>query len=179
MALNVISLAAGPGAGKSTLAAALFAEMKRRRFSVELVTEYAKECTYDKAWCHLGDQFNVLAQQNYRLTRLEGKVEWVITDSPLFLTLIYCKESERDFFRPIVHGLWNRYHNQAFMLRRTSRPFQQFGRNENLEQAVRIDEKIANLACEFGMRTMLDPDFPNIEREVVEKYLEPACRNAA
>lgn len=43
--LKVISLWAGPGAGKSTTAAALFNLMKRERFEVELVTEVAKDWT--------------------------------------------------------------------------------------------------------------------------------------
>ncbi len=169
MALNVISLFAGPGAGKSTLAAALFALMKRRRYSVELVTEYAKDLTYEKAWVHLGDQFNVLAQQNFRLTRLEGKVEWVITDSPLPLTLIYCKESQRDWFRPIVDKLWSRYENYPFILQRTKKPFQQFGRNQNLEEAIEIDARTHALAAEFGALTTLDPDADNVEHHILKQ----------
>jgi len=42
MKTKVINLFAGPGAGKSTTAAGLFAEMKRANVDVELVTEYVK-----------------------------------------------------------------------------------------------------------------------------------------
>lgn len=61
--LEVISLWAGPGAGKSTTVAALFNLMKRERYSVELVTEVAKDCTYEHS-VRLGDQLSVLAEQN-------------------------------------------------------------------------------------------------------------------
>ena len=38
----IINLIGSPGSGKSTLAALLFGEMKKRGYSVDLVTEYAK-----------------------------------------------------------------------------------------------------------------------------------------
>ena len=45
---KVINLFGGPGAGKSTTAAGLFYEMKVRDIKCELVTEYAKDMTYEK-----------------------------------------------------------------------------------------------------------------------------------
>jgi adenylate kinase family enzyme len=41
-----INIFGGPGAGKSTTAAALFAEMKRRGMNVELATEVAEDREY-------------------------------------------------------------------------------------------------------------------------------------
>ena len=46
--MKVINLWGGPGCGKSTTAAGLFSIMKMRGHKVELVTEYAKELTYDR-----------------------------------------------------------------------------------------------------------------------------------
>jgi len=80
--LKVISLWAGPGAGKSTTAAALFAHMKQLRHSVELVTEYAKDLTYEQHWKRLADQLVMLAEQNYRQAKCEGQAEYIVTDSP-------------------------------------------------------------------------------------------------
>ena len=42
----VVNFFAGPGAGKSSMAAGLFAELKFRGVNCELATEYAK----DKVW---------------------------------------------------------------------------------------------------------------------------------
>ena len=39
----VVNLFAGPGTGKSTVAAQIFAHLKWQGFSCELVTEFAKE----------------------------------------------------------------------------------------------------------------------------------------
>ena len=46
--MKVINLFGGPGCGKSTTAADLFARMKLRGLSVELVTEYAKDVVWDE-----------------------------------------------------------------------------------------------------------------------------------
>jgi ATP:corrinoid adenosyltransferase len=45
--MKVINLWAGPGAGKSTTASGLFYLMKTADMQVELVTEYAKDMTWE------------------------------------------------------------------------------------------------------------------------------------
>lgn len=85
-----ICLYGGPGAGKSTLAAELFATMKKRGFSVELVTEKAKELAYSGHTFSRYDQLALFAEQLRReLVPLQADVEWVITDSPLLQSIAY------------------------------------------------------------------------------------------
>lgn len=160
--LKVISVFAGPGAGKSTTAAALFARMKKERFNVELVAEYAKDLTWEQSFGKLSNQLHVLAEQNYRLARLEGKVEYAVTDSPLPLSLIYCKPEDAKWATDLVCHLWLEYANLPFILKRTSLPFQQLGRNQNFEEAKALDERIYELAIkQFGAEHIVDPDHPD------------------
>ena len=160
--LKVISLFAGPGAGKSTTAAALFARMKRLRFDVELVTEYAKDLTYEKSFGKLSNQLHVLGEQNYRLARLQGQAEYAITDSPLPLSLIYGAAEDMDWLTPLVHRIWSNYENYPFLLKRTSAPFVHHGRNQNLDQAKALDERIHALAIDqFKTEHVVDPDHPD------------------
>jgi hypothetical protein len=165
--LKVISLFAGPGAGKSTTAAAIFVAMKRLRYRVELVTEYAKDLTYEKNWTRLSDQFHVLSEQNFRLERLRGSVEWAITDSPLPLSLIYCKPELRFDIERQVEPLWRSYENYPFILKRTESPYQDFGRTQTLDEAIALDRRIHELAVEFNPLGVLDPDHPNVDRYVI------------
>ena len=44
----IVNLFGAPGCGKSTLAAALFSELKKAGFNAELVTEYANDKVYEK-----------------------------------------------------------------------------------------------------------------------------------
>ena len=89
MNTKVINLFGGSGIGKSTLAAALFTEMKTKLYDVELVTEFVKTMAWDGIKPTLYDQVYILGNQSKCETRLYNKVEYVITDSPLFLGPIY------------------------------------------------------------------------------------------
>src|SRR5574344_627446 len=87
----VINLFGGPCSGKSTLAASIFAEMKAQGKSVELAFEFAKDLVYDKQIDLLqSKQCYVFAHQQLRIDRLiNSGVDYIITDSPLLLSVIY------------------------------------------------------------------------------------------
>jgi len=84
----VVNLFAGPGAGKTTAALELSAELKKRGLDVEYVPEYAKELVRDKNPL-LDDQEHVSRTQMSRVERLRGKVDVIVTDSPALLGKIY------------------------------------------------------------------------------------------
>ena len=85
---KVINFYGGPSAGKSTMAAQLFGIMKANRFNVEYVPEFAKDLTWKQSKC-LDDQLYVFAVQHHALYTLLGQVDYIITDSPLLLSLHY------------------------------------------------------------------------------------------
>lgn len=147
----VINLFAGPGAGKSTLAARIFSEMKDRGKKIELVTEYAKDLTWENREDLLQDQLYILAKQNRRLARLTGKVDWVVTDSPILLGYQY---TPPDYFigtfKPFLLDLWNNYHNFNFLVTRV-KPYQEFGRTQTEVEARQIDRDIEQMLITMGI----------------------------
>lgn len=154
--LQVINLYAGPGAGKSTLAAGLFNLMKNLQYRVELVTEFAKDVTYEKNFGTLQNQLVILAEQDRRLRRLEGQVDWVITDSPLPLGIAYMTPEYEDWLVPAIWGAFNRYQNYHVLVQRSpSHPFQQYGRNQDEGEAMRLDTLIGHL---FDQAVLEDGD---------------------
>lgn len=86
---KVINIFGNPGAGKSTVAAYLFSEMKARGLEVELVTETAKDLVWDNDYTRLENQILVFGTQLHRLNTLCDKVDYVITDSPLLMQIGY------------------------------------------------------------------------------------------
>lgn len=143
--LKVINLFAGPGAGKSTLRAGLFFKLKSLGVSCEEVTEYAKDLTWDKNTSALSDQLFILANQNRRLQRLQGKVEWVISDSPLLLNLNYVVPAYLPkTFRELVFELWDTYDNKNFFINR-SKAYVTAGRNQTEEEAKKLDQDILDM----------------------------------
>lgn len=141
---KVINLFAGPGAGKSTTAAGLFYQMKKRGLSVELVTEYAKDRVYEEHSSIFSDQIYLTAKQNRRQSRLVGKVDYIITDSPLLLGQYYVCKEDKEHIRWITEWLFDKYDNVNVFIKRT-KPYDTKGRNENYEQALEADIGIKNI----------------------------------
>ena len=86
---KVINLYGASGVGKSTTAAALFAEMKMRNLSCELVTEFVKSWAYEKRPVGKFDEVYLFGKQARRESILYEKVDYIITDSPLWLYPFY------------------------------------------------------------------------------------------
>lgn len=149
--LIVINLFAGPGAGKSTIRAGVFAKLKRLGFKVEEVTEYAKDKTWEDNISALSDPLYMLANQNRRLYRLNSKVDMVISDSPLLLSINYTPlEYLPQTFQNLVWELWDTYENINFFIRRT-KAYQKFGRSQDEHEAIEIDDRIRTMLEEKGI----------------------------
>ena len=144
--MKVINLFGGPGVGKSTVAADLFAMMKREGHDVELVNEYAKEVTWEGHFSYLDDEFYILAHQNRRLVRLKDKVDYVITDSPILLGLAYTPSNYYpQYFSNFIHEVWNSYTNINIVLKRDSEKYIEIGRNQKYEEALVKDKLMVTL----------------------------------
>lgn len=142
---KVVNLFGGPGTGKSTVAAHLFAVMKWNYKNVELVDEYAKQLSWEKRYNTLTDQLYVVAQQNYKLHRLNRQVDWIITDSPLIMCLPYAdKEYLPNHFKGVVFELFSQYNNINIFLNRV-KPFYPIGRHHNEHQSRQLDMDINNI----------------------------------
>lgn len=173
--LIVLNMFGGPGAGKSTTAAGVFALMKEAGMSVELVTEFAKDATWEERHNLLAVQEYILAEQNLRLRRLVGKVQFAVTDSPLLLSTIYTDIDYPVSFRWFVEDMFNSYSNFNFLIKRT-KPYVQIGRNQDEDQARRIDAQIASTLSRLGHKTSIvigdgtakTVIFDFVQREILE-----------
>lgn len=167
--IKVINIFAGPGTGKSITAAGLFNLMKLAGESVELVTEFAKDLTYEGRLAELGNQFYVTATQDQRLRRHVGHCQWVITDSPLPIALAYMPEEYAEWLPDGIWGAFDRYENYNVLLyRRDDMPFETYGRSQDEKQARVIDNVIDSVFAEateedhpdFALELQMDPDAP-------------------
>jgi len=144
--LIVVNLWGGPGCGKSTTASGLFSLMKMRGHKVELVTEYAKELTYDNNWPMLDKQELIFPEQYRRQQRLLGQVDYVISDSPLPLNIVYARndlKTDYKFWNMVVDG-FDEFNNFNILLKRV-KPYSHYGRKETDIQAVEIDKECEDL----------------------------------
>jgi hypothetical protein len=155
---SVINLFGGPGIGKSTLAALLYGHLKSKGISVELVQETAKKWAYMNRIPGEYDPLFFLGKQSSSESLLYGKVDYVITDSPVLLAGIY-QEYQSDGKNNYVTSCAEKFlrHTESngiihhnFVLQREG-AYDNLGRFENSKQAMEIDELI--------LRTLKDYKF--------------------
>lgn len=150
----VINLFGAPGAGKSTGAAMVFAALKQTGVNAELITEFAKDKTWEHNATALGCQEYVFGKQSYRLARCRADVDIIVTDSPLPLSILYTQDPALlagDAFRQVVMNVFNSYHNCNYYINRT-KPYNPKGRNQTEEQSDVIAGLTKQLLEENGIR---------------------------
>lgn len=136
---KVLNLYGAPGAGKSTAAAYLFSQLKMLGYNCEYVTEYVKDKVYEQAVEVFKNQAYIFGKQYFRMTRLIGKVDLIITDSPLLLSKLYNQNEELgEKFEELVAHVARQQNSMNFLLKRVHR-FQKTGRIHN-EEAANIIE---------------------------------------
>lgn len=144
----VVNLFAGPGAGKSTGAAYIFSQLKMRGINCEYISEFAKDKTWESNQFALSCQEYVFGKQSYRIFRCANKVDVIITDSPLILSIIYNHDDVlgEDFNR-LVLNRFNSYNNLNYFVNRAKK-YQPIGRNETEDEAKGIDLTLSNFLTE-------------------------------
>lgn len=142
--MKVINLWGSPGSGKSTVAAGLFYRMKMADYNVELISEFAKDVTWEGHHNIFLDQLYIFAQQNRKLERLRGQVDFAINDSPLLMQLAYKPDQYYEKFGDLVKEVWDSYDNINFLLQRTH-PYRQSGRWHTETQAADVEREIRDI----------------------------------
>jgi hypothetical protein len=131
----VVNLFAGPGAGKSTVAAGVFEELKWQGVEVELVREFAKDEVWADHKKSFGNQLYLTGIQSHRQFVLRDEVDVVITDSPIILGCLYGASPK---LSEALLEEFNQYNNINYFLQRT-KAYNPKGRNQNAEEAKTVD----------------------------------------
>ncbi|MDO4198528.1 MAG: AAA family ATPase [Erysipelotrichaceae bacterium] len=145
----VINIAGGPGTGKTSVAAKVFSMLKKEGYEVENVSEFAKELVWEGRNEAFNDRLYMHGEQNHRLMQMNGKLDYIITDSPLFLTSVYnsyyLKDKFPDSYNRMIDNVtietFNLYNNRVYLLERET-DYHNIGRRENHKEALDIDNNI-------------------------------------
>ena len=147
----VINLFGAPGSGKSTAAAYIFARLKMLGYNCELITEYAKDKTWEGNTTALSCQEYIFGKQSFRMMRCRDKVEIIITDSPLPLGIFYNENPVLDHsYEEMVLKVFYSYHNFNYFLTRCQ-PYNPIGRNQTQAEADAIGDKIQMFLDDNGI----------------------------
>lgn len=143
----VVNLFGVPSAGKSTGAAYIFSKIKMDGINAELITEFAK----DKVWEENSEVFKpdnqcyLFGKQFYRMSRCKDKVDVIVTDSPLPLSIFYNKSNVlgEDFNKTIMN-CFNSFDNISYLLLR-DKPYNPKGRLQTEAESDALKEPLVNL----------------------------------
>lgn len=144
----VVNLFAGPGAGKSTLAADVFAELKWNGVNAELVTEYAKDKVWEESFKIFDSQIYIFGKQYHREKRLTD-VDVIITDSPLLLSVVYNKDLGPTF-NQLVYEVFSSFNNVNYFVERI-KPYNPKGRLQDEQGAKELDQVVFNVLNQYNV----------------------------
>jgi nicotinamide riboside kinase len=155
----IINLFGGPGTGKSSLMAKLFARLKELDYDVEMSHEYVKDLVWEESYKKIENQLYIFGKQHNRAYRLLNKINIIITDSPLLNSIVYYT-GDNPYFKDMVMWEYNEMNNIGLYLER-SFDYNEVGRYQNLEQAIEVDVKYKKLLVENNIEhtTLKFPDY--------------------
>ena len=144
----VVNLFGAPGAGKSTGAAAIFSKLKMIGINAELIGEFAKDKVWEENSEVFKNQAYIFGKQSFRQSRCDGKVDVMITDSPLPLSILYNTDPYlTENFNLTVMDVFNSYNNLNFYINRVKR-YNPKGRNQTEEESNSLVEPLKELLKE-------------------------------
>ncbi len=137
-----VNFHAGAGAGKSTMATFVHAFLKAHGITSEYTAEEAKDMAWEGRLDLPINDILLFGQQHNRQFRLRGKVDVIITDSPLTLSSVY--RNNDNLMDALVMQEFNKYQNVNYFVVRKKKYIKK-GRKENKKEATAIDQKTIDL----------------------------------
>ena len=157
---TIINLYGGPGTGKSTAAAYFYYLLKLAGKNTELVREYVKDWAWEKRSISTYDQIYFLGKQVRRESLLYGKVDWIVTDSPVMMNMYYaqryCPRDLSEGVRAATLAFYRQAaedgHKHIHILLTRNKPYLSEGRYQTEEEAKEIDSGIKRLLGQYDLK---------------------------
>ena len=132
--------------------------LKQAKIRSEFTGEAAKDFVWDAR--DMANQKYIFAKQENRLHRLAGKVDIIVSDSPLLLPFIYAPEYYPVAYFNFVKWCWDQHRNLNFLINPTS-GYDGVGRVHSEVESQLIQVKLENLLLELKEPFIIIPDNDN------------------
>lgn len=167
----LINFVGSPSCGKSIMAALTFVKLKMDHNSSELIQEYAKQLVWENRLEELANQWYVTKRQYDMIRAVYGKVDYLVTDSPLLIGLHYnryhidnvCNVEKTEKMILSKMGEFNNIY--IFLKRNKHNPYEKIGRIHNEEQSIEIEKILKSTLDEFSLKYLeIESDVMNIDK---------------
>ena len=159
---KVINLFGGPGVGKSSIAPGLIHKLKKKHISCDAPYEFPKVLAWDNNKEAIKDQLYVLANQHRGIAKSYGKVDYIVVDSPIILSMVYkdyynnpteypsCLYLEE--FDNLILKMHNYYDNVNIVLVRSKDgEHNEKERYHNLNESIELDTTIVGTLNKYNI----------------------------
>lgn len=137
----IVNLFGGPSSGKSSFAYGIMWRLKAfESIECEMAPEYAKDVVFEESPTKLSNQIYIFGKQHNRVHRLLGKVQVIVTDSPLLLSIVYDKNNKKAF-KELILDEYRAYNTLNILINRTH-PYSEVGRYQKENEAIEVHKKI-------------------------------------
>ncbi len=168
----VINLFGEPSVGKSTCAMDITAKLKRKGINAEYISEFAKDKLYENNEEVFKHQEYIFGKQSFKMGRVRDKVQVIVVDSPLILSIIYNNgDILGEEFNKTVLNVFNSYDNRNYLLKR-NHAYENEGRFQNEFEALEIRNRIVNRLYDFGIKYNIVVSNENTCNAIVDKIVE-------
>jgi len=159
MKTTIFNLYGGPGTGKSTSAAFMYFVLKSLGKNSELVREYVKEWAWEGRQFGIFDQIYFLGKQVRKESMLYGKVDFIITDSPIMLNAYYgtkhCSTSIGTSIATLVSSFYRQAevegHKHVHVMLQRSKDYNPAGRYQTEAEARHIDIDMRDFLNQYNI----------------------------
>lgn len=156
---TIINMYGGPGAGKSTSAAYLYYLLKAAGENVEMVREYVKNWAWEGRKISAYDQIYFLGKQVRHESMLFGKVKFIVTDAPVFMSVYYasafCTPVLAEGVKRTVQAFYQQTledgHKQYHVLLQRDHAYASEGRYQTETEAKQIDVKLEEMFTDLKL----------------------------
>jgi|TARA_B110000908_G_scaffold28111_1_gene33055 hypothetical protein len=152
---KLINLFGGPGIGKSSIASGITYKLKKKHINCDMPYEFPKALAWDNNQSAIQDQLYVLANQHRGIVKSYGKVDYIVLDSPIILSLVYRSMYRAtsypstlynsEHFDKLVLDIHNQYDSLNILLERSDDGIHNNDeRYQSLEESKKLDREIEN-----------------------------------
>lgn len=169
----VVNIFGEPSSGKSTAAMDITARLKRKGINAEYVSEFAKDKVYEQNSEVFKHQEYIFGKQSFKMGRVRDKVQVIVVDSPLILSIIYNQnEYLGEAFEQVVMDTFNSYNNKNYLLVR-NHDYELSGRLQNESEAYEVREKLISelnkLNIFYELATSSSDDCEKITNDILKE----------